>query len=303
MRLPYGKQHIGQVKLSLQGVFQQNAFLDFFWLNIGTFLIAVGLHFFKFPSHLNTGGISGLALVLTALWPSSSPATFMFIVNNILLLAGYVIFGKSFGFKTTYSSIMLSVMIWVLEQIYPMTAPLTQLPLLELMFGVLLPGFGAGIIFNINASNGGSDIIGMILKKFTALNIGTALGIVDLFIVLLSIPFFSAQIVLLNILGLFIKAFVTDLVIEGIRLHKYFTIITTKPELICHFINHQLNSSATITEAKGAFSGENRSLIFTVMRRSKALRLQKFLHENDPEAFLFITNTSEIIGKGFRGIS
>lgn len=306
MRLPNSNgHHVGQVKQSIVRIFKLNAIVEFLWLNIGTFLIAAGIYFFKFPNHFNTGGVSGVAIVFQQVFPNYSASLFLFIINTLLLILGYIIFGKAFGFKTLYSSVMLSVFIYLLEIFLPLNknSTLTGEPVLELIFGVLLPGVGAAIIFNIDASNGGSDIIGMILKKYTNLNIGTALGIVDIIFVAMSFPVSGVKINLLNVLGLFIKATVTDMVIESLNLHKYFTIITTQPEKICNFITFNLKKSATVTKAQGAYSKEERSLILTVLRRGQAIKLQKFMHDNDPEAFMLITNTSEIIGKGFRGIS
>lgn len=304
MKIPQKRSKIlGQVQHSIINIFNYNNLIDFLWLNLGTFFIALGIYLFKFPNNFNTGGISGLALFLTKIFPDISPAAFMFVINTLLLVLGYIFFGKKFGLKTVYSSLILSFMIEVMEKIHLITNPLTNLPTVELLFSVILPGVGAAIIFNIDASNGGTDILGMIVKKYTNLNIGTTLGIVDTLMVVISFPVFPLSINLLNILGLLIKATITDMVIENLNLAKYFTIITSEPQKLCEYININLKSSATISQAKGAYSGEDRFIVMTVMRRGKALKLQKFMRQNDPTAFMFITNTSEIIGRGFREFS
>lgn len=282
-------------------LFTKGKLLKFFWLNLGTFLIALGVYFFKFPNHFNTGGVSGLGIVLSHWFPAYSPAILMFILNMSLLVTGYLVFGRGFGFMTAYSSVMMSVFIWFFEQIYPMTAPLTQQPLLELIFSVLVPGFGAAILFNIQASNGGTDVLGMIMKKYTSLNIGTALAIADFLITILSFVTFGPTVGLYSILGLLIRATVTDYVIESLNLHKYYTIITAHSPEVLAFITQNLHRSATITHAEGAFTGEQKVIIMTVLKRSQGVMLQHFIREVDPKAFLFITNTSEIIGKGFGG--
>lgn len=291
---------LGRVQQNFSKIFNLNTWVEFAWLNLGTLFIALGVYYFKFPNGFNTGGISGLSLVLGQIFPNLSVPLIMFIINNILLVIGYLVFGKKFGFKTFYSSQMLSIMIWIFEQIYPVSSPLTQQPLLELIFAVLLPGIGGAIIFNIEGSNGGTDIIGMILKKYTALNIGSALGIIDAFIVFSGFFAYPIETSLLSLLGLFIKSTITDTVIESLNLCKYFTIITHQPELICNFIIKELNGSATVSEAKGAYTKETKFVVLTVMRRNNALKLQKFMQKHDEKAFMLITNTSEIIGKGYR---
>lgn len=283
--------------------FSSNTAMHFMWLNLGTLLISIGLHFFKFPNSFNTGGVSGLALVVAEWFPNMTPSGLMFWLNNILLVLGYLIFGRNFGFKTTYSSIAMSGMIGVLEHLCPMNGTLTNQPLLELFFAVLLPGFGAAILFNIKASNGGTDIVGMILKKYTSLNIGTALGLADLLVTLLSFLAFGPAVGLFSLLGLIIKSSVIDYVIQSLNLHKQYTIVTTHCEEVRTYITGKLGRSATIVEAKGAFTGQPKVMIVTVLKRSQGVSLQHYLHEIDPESFVYITNTSEIIGKGFAGVN
>lgn len=269
------------------------------WLNIGTFLIAMGVHFFKFPNNFNIGGVTGLAVVLGYWYPNISASLFMFILNTILLIIGYMCFGRSFGFKTTYSSLILSVMVAVMEKIAPMHHPLTEQPLMELIFAVILPGMGAAIIFNIRASNGGTDILGMLMKKYTSLNIGTALALADLTIASLNFIAFGPTSGLYSLLGLLCRATITDHVIESLNLHKHYTIITSNEKAVVDYITHNLNRSATKIKAEGAFSGQPKVMLITVLKRSQGVMLQHFLNEHDPEAFVYVTNTSKIIGKGF----
>lgn len=284
-------------------LFTKGKLLNFFWLNFGTFLISLGVYYFKFPNKFNTGGVTGLAVVIPEWFPNVNAATVMLILNITLLVIGYLVIGKGFGFKTTYSSLTMSGWIWLMEHILPVTKPMTDQPLLELIFAVLIPGFGAAILFNIRASNGGTDIVGMILKKYTSLNIGTALGLADFFITMLSFVAFGPKIGLYSILGLLMRATIIDYVIESLNLHKYYTIITAHPPEIIEFITKNLKRSATIVHAEGAYTGQQKVLIMTVLKRGQGVMLQHFIHETDPHAFLFITNTSEIIGKGFAGVN
>lgn len=270
-------------------------------ITLGVELVVIGVYFFKFPNHFSIGGVTGLAIVLSSIiGPEISSSTIVFVINMILLVIGYIILGKGFGNKTTYGSILMSGSLSLLEVIAPMKAPLTGEPMLELSFAVLLPAVGAAILFNIGASTGGTDIVAMILKKYTSIDIGTSLFCSDLLLTLSAFLVFDIQTGLLSLLGLLLKSTIVDTVIENLNLHKYFTIICENPKPIADYILNQLHRSATIADAKGAFSDKDKKIVLTVLNRSQAVQLRKFIKQNEPEAFILITNTSEIVGRGFR---
>lgn len=273
---------------------------DFLLLTLGAALVSIGIYFFKFPNHFSIGGVSGLSVIFGAYIKWISPANLVLILNVLLLVIGYAVFGKQFGLKTTYCSLLSSGLVQLLEYVYPMEGALTTQPTLELMFAVLLPGIGAAMLFHIGASTGGTDIVAMILRKYTSLDIGRALLISDIVITLLAFSF-GAETGLFSLMGLLLKTTIIDLIIEGLRTHKSFTIVTTKPVEICAFIMQTLHRGATISTARGAYTNEERYLILTIMSRREAVLLQKYVKEEDPQAFITITNTSSIIGKGFRG--
>lgn len=275
---------------------------DFGLLNAGTLLVAAGVYFFKFPNNFSTGGVSGISLILSALLKNYTPGTIILIINIALLLIGYLVLGKSFGIKTAYSTILMSGVIRILEIVWPMSAPMTDEPLLELMFAVMLPAFGSAILFNIGASTGGTDIVAMLLRRYTNANIGVSLLTTDFVITLAAFAVFGPKTGLFSILGLGMKALVVDSAIENFNLCKYFTIVTTKPDPICTFISNRLHRGATTYDATGAFTHEHKTVVLTVLPRAQALLLQRYVREIDPESFIFITNTSGIIGKGFRGV-
>jgi uncharacterized membrane-anchored protein YitT (DUF2179 family) len=276
---------------------------EFLLINLGVFLMAVGIYFFKFPNKFTTGGVSGISVLMGGLFPNIKPGKFVLIANMFLLAVGFLFFGKKFGVKTAYASIVFSAEIWLLEVLFPMDAPFTGQPVLELAFAVLLPAIGSAILFNNDASSGGTDVIAMILKKYTHLDIGKALLLSDSIITVSAVFVFGMEVGLFSIAGLLAKAFLVDSVIENININKFFTIITTKPDEICEFINKDLKRGATVHEAKGAFTHRPKTVIITVMNRPQAVSLQRFIRNVDPDAFILITNTSEIIGKGFRGVS
>ncbi len=280
----------------------QDTIKDYVMLTAGTLLIALGVYFFKFPNNFSTGGVSGISIILARYVPSISPGAFVFIINQALLVVGFAVFGRSFGVRTAYSSLVLSGATWGLEYICPMANPLTTQPLLELVFAVTLPAIGSAILFNMQASSGGTDIVAMILRKFTNLNIGNALLFVDFSITVAACVAFGFETGLFSVLGLMIKSMVVDMVLENIKVHKAFQIITSKPEEIIAFITGELGRGATEIHGEGAFTHENKTVILTVVNRYQAIRLRQYAREVDPHSFTLITNTTEIIGKGFRGV-
>ncbi len=275
---------------------------EYFLLTIATFILCIGVYVFKFPNHFSFGGVTGIAIVLSALVPNT-PGFLTMIINMVLLLVGFIFLGKETGLKTTYTSVLTSVLLWGAEYIFPMERPLTDEPVLEMIFAIALPAFSAAIFFNLEASGGGTDILAMILKKHTSLNIGSALFVVDLLIVVAACFVFDATTGLISLCGLLAKSLVVDEVIENLNRCKYFTIICNNPEPICHFITDELHRSATIYHAEGAYEHNERTVIITIMKRSQAVQLRNFIRRNEPTAFIAITNSSEIIGKGFRGFN
>ena len=271
---------------------------NFALLTGSTLLIAIGTYFFKFTNNFTFGGITGLA-VLVAKSGFISAGDFNFIVNMLLLLLGFLILGKNFAAKTAYCSILLSVALSLLERICPMDGPLTDQPMLELAFAIALPALGSAVLFNIGSSSGGTDIIAMILKKYTSIDIGKALLATDFLIALAGCFVFGIETGLYSFLGLAVRSSMVDGFIESLNLSKYFNVVCSTPEPICHFINDELHRSATIVDAKGAFSGEQKYLVLTVLNRFQAVRLRNYIKAEAPDAFLLISNTSEIIGKGF----
>ncbi len=273
----------------------------FFLLTASTLLMAFGTYFFKFTNNFTFGGITGLA-VLVARTGLMSAGDFNLIASMLLLIAGLIILGKEFAARTAYCSILLSVALSVMERLWPLSEPLTSQPMLELCFAIALPALGSAVLFNIGSSSGGTDIIAMILKKYSSFDIGRALMISDAVITTASFFVFDIETGLYSFLGLAIRSFMIDNFIESFNLSKYFNVVCDNPEPICDFIVHTLGRSASVCLAKGAYSGKDKYLILTALNRVQAVKLRNFIKVQDPEAFILISNTSEIIGKGFHSI-
>ena len=283
---------------------------QFLIINVGVLMMAAGIYFFKAPNGFATGGVSGIAIILAKL-PFSAKAgltqsVYMLVINTVLLVLGMIILGKKCGLLTIYCSLMLSFENLVFEYTLPIEklsgmTTLTSQPFLELIYAVLLTGIGSALLFKYKASSGGTDIVALILKKYTSLNVSQSLLVSD-FLIALSTFFVyrSATIGLYAMLGLFAKVFVIDDILDSMNMCKAFTIITTKPDEIDNFIVNELHRGATMYKGEGVYTHEEKQVIITVCKRSEALRLRRKVKEIDPEAFIIITKTSEIAGKGFR---
>lgn len=276
--------------------------MKFLWeyglITASILVMVAGVYFFKFPNHFAFGGVTGFSTVVSAVTRLSA-GEFTFAANMVLLLAGFAFVGRQFGIKTVYASILMSVSLSVLEKLCPMDRPLTSEPVLELVFAILLPAVGSAVLFNINASSGGTDIIALILKKYTSFNIGTALFLADLFAVAASFFIFGPATGLFSSLGLMAKSLMVDGVIENINLCKCFNIVCDDPLPICDYIINRLHRSATVYEARGAFTHHKKTVVMTTMKRGQAVQLRNYIRNVEPSAFMMVTNSSEIIGKGF----
>ena len=272
-------------------------------LTLGTVIMVLGIYFFKFPNNFSTGGVTGIAVVLSKYLPAISRGDIVLVINVALLGLGFAVFGRSFAGKTVYVSLLMSGLTKLLENVLPMSAPMTTQPLLELIFAVSLPAVGSAILFNMDASSGGTDIVAMVLRKYTSLDIGKALMCSDLIITLMACVAFGMETGLFSILGLLMKSLLVDMVLENINTHKYFHIITTKPAEIEAYITGTLRRGATELHGEGAYTHEGRTVLLTVMKRHEAVLLRRFVKQVDPHAFVLIINTGEIVGKGFRGVN
>ena len=272
---------------------------EYLMLTLGTFLVAAGVYFFKFPNHFNTGGVTGLAVILNAIIPGVSSSTFASTINIAFLILGFVALDRGFGVRTVYCSLLFSAMLSGLEWLCPLAAPLTDQKTLELFFAVILPSLGSAILFNLQSSTGGTDILAMILKRFSSIDIGMALLYVDVLIAASTLYFVGMEAGLYSILGLVLKSVVVDSVIESLNRRKSFIAVTSCPEEVCGFITHKLNRSATFWEAQGAYSHEKKWVVLAALSRAQAVALRVYLKSVDPNAFILVTNSSEIFGKGF----
>ena len=197
----------------------------------------------------------------------------------------------------------MSGLLQLMEVLFPLDHPLTSQPLMELLFAVGLPAVGSALLFNLDASSGGTDIVAMILRKYTSLNIGIALLCSDTIITLAACVAFGMETGLFSLLGLIVKSLFIDVVTDNLRIQKCFHIITSHPEHIEQYITQTLSRGATRLHGEGVYTHDGKTILLTVVSRHQAVLLRNFIHTEDPTAFLIITTSTEIIGKGFRGVN
>lgn len=295
---------------------RKKAVLSWLLTFVGIVMMSSSVYFFQTPNEFTMGGVAGIAIVLNELIRGASPdvaniltqGVIMAIINVFLLILGLIILGKLCTIKTIICSLFYTGFIWLFETLDVMSylAPegmktLTNQPFMELVYAILLFGIGGALIFNCGASSGGTDIIALILKKYTNLNVGMALMLIDFVIVCVSFYTFSVTSALFSLLGLFTKSFLLDSVIEAIGKTKYLTIITPNPEIISEYILKVINHGFTMYDAEGGYTHSKKKVIVTVCKRSEALKLKQQIHSADPQAFVIITDANEILGKGFGG--
>lgn len=277
----------------------------FLTINAGLILTAVAIVLFKTPNHFAFGGTSGVSVILSTLFPELPVGAFMWIINIVLVVLGFIFLDRKAILWSVYSSFALSGYVSLFEMLFPgaSTTSITGDMWLDLCFAVALPAIGSAMVFDIGASTGGTDILAMILKRHTTLEIGRALLLVDIGIVCIAAVLYGPRVGLYCVLGLFAKTLVVDKAIESIHLRKVCTIICREPHAVEKFIVQELNRTATISRGYGAFSGNCVTVIMCVLSRREAVKLRRFAREVDPNAFITIVDSSEIIGKGFRGVN
>ncbi len=269
-------------------------------LNLGLVLTAAGIVLFKAPNHFALGGTSGISIILSTLNPGLPVSVVMWGVNAALVALGFIFLGRSTMGWTVFSSFALSAYVSLFEWLIPLASPLTGDTLLELIFAVMLPAVGSALVFNIGASTGGTDILAMILRRHTSLEIGKALLVVDAAIVGIAAVLYGPRTGLYCVLGLIAKALVVDQFIESINTSKVITIVIEDPGPIMDYLVRTLHRTATLREERGCFSGKMFSVLVTVLNRHEAALVRNYVNETQPSAFMTIVSSSEIIGKGFR---
>lgn len=276
-----------------------NIFKNYLLITIGVLIVAFGICFFLIPADLATGGITGLAMVINEVAPAISIGQILLILNIILFIIGFLTIGKAFGAKTIYASFLLSGIIYVMDEFIKIDGPLVDDLFVNLIVGILIQGIGLGIVFNQDASTGGTDIIAKVLNKFFHFEIGKALLMADFVVVSLAAYSFGIELAIYAFLGIVMNGFIIDTAIEGFNLKVSVSIISKKTDDIQKFIVDVLERGATIYTAKGAYTMVDKEIVTSVMDKKEFIKLKTYIKDIDPDAFVMISNVREVLGEGF----
>ncbi|GFZ29717.1 hypothetical protein CSC2_02430 [Clostridium zeae] len=277
----------------------KNKFKDFLLLFTGSVLVALGTYFFLAPNKIAAGGISGIAIIINSLIPKLPIGGLMMCMEIILFLLGILVIGPFFGGKTIFCSFSISGVILILEEVFPNIKPISDDVLIQLIFGVLICGLGMGIVFNQNASTGGTDIIAKIINKYFNISIGNSLLAADIIITIAATSIFGVNIGLYSILGVIINCTLIDKVIKTLNTYKQVAIISSQGEEIKRYIMDILERSATIYYAKGAYNNNESEVITTILSRKQFIQLKEYIGSIDDRAFITINEVNEVVGEGF----
>ena len=273
---------------------------EFALITMGIFLVAVSVVYFFEPNNIAAGGITGLAIVINHYIPFISIGPLVLMMDAILFIVALIVLGAKFGAKTIYSSFLLSTSMWLMKTFIPINV--TNDLILATIFGTLISAVGMAIVFNANASTGGTDIIAKILNKFFHIEIGKSLLIVDFLVTLLGAVTFGINIGLYGLLAVIINGVVIDNIIAGFKTKSEITIISEKNKEISKFILDDLERGCTFIKGIGGFTRKDTSILYTVLDRNEFIKLKNKIKEIDKNAFITVGEVHEVMGEGFMGI-
>lgn len=283
-------------------IFSKAWFRAYSLIFIGALLIATGYTFFITPHKIVPGGVYGISIILHHSF--GTPVGLVALLFNIpLTLIGIKVLGPRFGAKTVTGFLLTSAFIDGMAWLWGSTALLNDDPLVSAIFGGAIIGLGVGLFFKAKATCGGTDVMAMMLGKWTGRPLGQLMMLVDSAIVLIgTIAFADWAIPLYSLIAIFVMGKTIDGLLEGLHVEKVAFIISQQHDIICKKIIQDYKRGATLIEAEGLFNGSSRPLIFVVLNRRELSMLQEFIHDIDPKAFMVSLNASETLGKGFRSL-
>lgn len=271
---------------------------DTIFIAIGTFIVAFGVYYFMVPQNLAAGGISGLSIVLSNYLPI--PISFTnFILNVLLLIVGFIFLGKEFGGKTVISVFFLSFFMSIMEFINPAKEPVTDEILLNLICGIVISAMGLSIVFNHNASTGGTDILAKLFNKYLNLDMGKGLMASDVIVVVLAFFTYGVRTGIIGAFGWFLNGIIVNYFIDGFTVKNEVVIITKHPSVVKEYIFEKLDRGVTVYKAEGGYTNESKDIIVTILERKEYFILKNELKNIDPDCFVTVRTIQEVYGFGF----
>ncbi|OVE64950.1 hypothetical protein CCS79_23560 [Clostridium diolis] len=280
---------------------KKSKFREYLIITFGIILVALSIEYFYAPNNIAAGGVTGMAIIINAVIPSFSIGVVSFILNGLLFIVALIFIDGKFGVKTIYASLGLSVIIWAIERFLKPVAITNDL-MMATIFGTLISAFGMAIIFNENASTGGTDILAKMLNIFFHLDIGKSLLVVDFVITLASAFVFGVDVALYSMLSIILLGLIVDRVIEGFNACKSIFIISKSNYEISRYIIDTLDRGCTFINGVGAFTEKETNILYAVLSRNQFIKLKKFIKDVDPDAFITVGEVHEVLGEGFNDI-
>ena len=264
---------------------------------LGAFIMAIAVSLFLLPNELSSGGFSGIATILYYLF-NFPVGTTIIILNVPLFIFATLKIGKRFLLKSLLGTISLSVFIDILEKL----TPITHDKILACVYGGILTGLGTALILRAHSSTGGSDLAGNIIKEYKPMaRTGNLIMIIDTIIVVLNVIFLKkVEIALYSAITIYLMGKVIDIIFEGIYFTKLVFIISDKSEEISKIIVNNIKRGVTGIYGKGIYTKENKLVLMCAIGRRELAELKSSIKEIDPNAFLIITNSREVLGTGFK---
>ncbi len=268
---------------------------ELFLMTFGMLIGAIGVHFFLVPSKLIIGSISGLSIVLFNL--TGVPVSIVsFIINGGLLILAYILIGKEFGLKTVYTALILSPWLYLLEKLFPITESVMQDPWFDLLCFVIILSFVQAVLFKINASTGGLDILAKIINKYLHVDMGTSITFSGGAICCTAFAINDFRLVIIGLIGTWINGLVLNHFSAGLNMKKKVCIISREGERIKNYIITEINRGATLYEVKGGYSSEDFVEVVTILNQDEFATLMTFIDENGIKTFMTAGNVSEVYG-------
>lgn len=274
-----------------------NSVVDFAWVTAGVIITALGLDMFLIPNKIAAGGVSGAATVVHYIIGLPVGITMLF-MNIPLFIMGISRLGLTFGFRSLYGTVSLSVAIDLLNRFLPVP---TEDSLLAALYGGVMVGLGLGLVFRYRGTTGGTDLAAALIRSYKGINIGQALFMVDALVVISAgLTFHSWELAMYALITIFISAWMIDLVQEGISYAKAFFIISDKQEAVVNALFNNMDRGVTALKGKGLYTQTDREVLFIVVTRSEVSTLKNVVYNVDPAAFVILTDVREVLGEGFK---
>lgn len=279
----------------LKKLFTKKNISDWFIMTFGMLIAAIAVHCFLIPSNLIIGSISGLSIVvyrLTGLAVSSTT----FIINSILLILAYLLIGKEFGIKTVYTALILSPWLYLLEHVMPITESIMQDPWLDLLCFVLILSASQAILFRINASTGGLDILAKIVNKYLHIDLGTSVTISGAAICCTAFLINDTRMVIIGLIGTWINGIVLNHFTDSINAKKKVCIVSDDYDKIREYIIDTLKRGATLYEVTGGYSGKKSVELVSILTSDEFSKVMEFIEKNNFHCFITAGSVTEIYG-------